>query len=399
MSDVMDDATAELMQMMRASAMMARLIADRRRESLWRAEAKAREQAHAMRQAIARELDLARPVIQRAHDPQFWATADRAEVARLYGTAARYGTVDHGAAVVARICESEALRRWGISLHGADMQASGPAARDVVASQVAPALAGVDDSRDWDEVMREAADLHDGEVAARQGGDVTSEVVRETELVHTEVSAVLDDHPQVTAVEVSSAQALDEADNLIDVPDFHAFDEAGAEVVSASEALNEASDLLSDPSVVLGAVSGQQWDRDGLLGALGQPLSDQAVTSADPAPVSTHQEEVIDFPALPAPPPVVPDTSVVEVTQERTRKRVRPSEGARRRWDSQEARARWAQARRSEGHDPRSVRAALAGDRALSRPAVEATSKQIARKRLRPTRRSQPTSRTMTNTL
>ena len=42
-------------------------------------------------------------------------------------------------------------------------------------------------------------------------------------------------------------------------------------------------------------------------------------------------------------------------------------------WDSPEARAVWADAHLSNGHDPRVVRAAVAGDRALHEPAHRAT--------------------------
>lgn len=356
---VIDDVHAELTKAFRGAAQMGRYLADRRRTAQREAQQASLAQARALRAAIEQERRLAEPVYRRAMDERFWESAQPQDAAFVYGVASRFSTIDPMAAMAARRCEHEANTRWGVGVIPGDSTApqaqplDGDDLAPTTRAVVAPALAGEDD-RDWKQVLDEsaAADRAENERARADAHVVEgledlgplnaytqAQQDRDEETSRSQLRVIMEKHPEVDHVVVTTVGGFDADGHALDVADLAAYDKDGNTVPDATDELNQVVDDSMHPEIFVLRMAGHTYSRDDFDDQVSMGIMRAAATPNPDGPTIT---------------------------------RTAPA------WDSAEARDEWAAEQIARGVDPRTVRAARTGDLALSKPAPEATVTPVA---------------------
>ncbi|WP_210580120.1 hypothetical protein, partial [Actinomyces succiniciruminis] len=340
----------------------------------------------------------AEPVYRRALDDRFWSETSQEEAAFVYGTAARFATVDPLARMAARRCEQEARDRWGVDLrpgdsqHASDQPVTSEDVDEETVEAVAPAVDG-EEARDWSQALDESAASNRAETAS---GDGAEQEAREAETSLSALAAVVEQTPEVAQVRATST-----GDGSVQ---FVALDDDGRELADASGRLNAAQAAATTPALIASRMGGKSLSRDDFMREASTPLmrvatkprpdaqhEEDADTMADDHVARDVEREVLlsaDAAAeqSAAATHVAPeeqaasreywgDPATLAEFEEHRRERAAATAAAARlsAWDTQAAREAWEAEKLRAGLPAEAVRAAKTGDLALHEPPAMAT--------------------------
>ncbi|MDO5049364.1 MAG: hypothetical protein Q4D87_05725 [Actinomycetaceae bacterium] len=347
---VINEANAEMVRAWRAAMVIGRFMAARREQALRNAQQSSIEQERALRRVIDHERALAQKVYERALNRNWWSSGvTQDDAIYVYGLARRFSDIDPQAELAARRCEREAKERWNIDVRRPIEEVEDiPSVEEAI--QVAPML-------ETETVQEVKPVVQQALYRAYQDGDFQMVDQDRAEAILDYVESQKDSAPEwlntLWRGDLSGWLGVSEQ---VDARIKDIYPDLKAAQTQSAIALGQASHARE-------------------VARVEQREATQAVELADEGNNDEASQERVDK----------------EVGEAKS-----ASRGEKAAWDSASAREAHAQALLGKGSDPAAVQAAMTADKALHRPAREATRKTNTASAPRSAPQAKPAARTQT---